>query len=92
VDGLLKDPMNYQGVDPALVGRRHRFVLGKHSGRRALHQAYDELGIALEGREPALLLERVRGFVMRAKRAPTGRDLETMYRELCEEACTTGHA
>ncbi len=92
VDGLLKDPMNYQGVDPALVGRRHRFVLGKHSGRRALHQAYDELGIALEGREPALLLERVRGFVMRAKRAPTGRDLETMYRELCDGACTTDHA
>ena len=92
VDGLLKDPMNYQGVDPALVGRRHRFVLGKHSGRRALHQAYDELGIALEGQEPALLLERVRGFVMQAKRAPTGRDLETMYRALRNETCTASRA
>lgn len=36
VDGLLKDPLNYQGIDPAEVGRGHRLVLGKHSGRGAV--------------------------------------------------------
>lgn len=82
VDGLLKDPLNYQGVDPALVGRTHRFVVGKHSGRQALRQAYDDLGIVLGGGEAAVLLEQVRGFVTRTKRAPSGADLETMHRAL----------
>jgi homocitrate synthase NifV len=37
VDGLLKDPANYQGVDPALLGRHHRMLLGKHSGEGEVH-------------------------------------------------------
>ena len=32
VDGLCKNPLNYQGFDPIEVGREHRMVLGKHSG------------------------------------------------------------
>ncbi|RMG93785.1 MAG: homocitrate synthase [Candidatus Dadabacteria bacterium] len=35
VDGLLKTPALYEPFPPALVGRRHEIVLGKHSGRRA---------------------------------------------------------
>ncbi|MEJ2677473.1 MAG: homocitrate synthase [Gemmatimonadota bacterium] len=92
VDGLLKDARNYQGVDPAVVGRAHRFVLGKHSGRRALHQACRDLGIALGSREAVLLLEEVRGFVTRAKRAPTGAELEGMHRTLHGPVPTAGCA
>ena len=43
VDGLLKDPANYQGFDPRLVGRRHRLVLGEHSGPRAVQRVMAEL-------------------------------------------------
>jgi hypothetical protein len=32
VDGLLKDRRTYQALDPAVLGRSHRFVIGKHSG------------------------------------------------------------
>ena len=35
VDGLLKDVRNYQHLDPLLLGRQNKFVLGKHSGRAA---------------------------------------------------------
>lgn len=52
VDGLLKDPANYQGVDPAAVGRRHTLVLGKHSGRQGVIQAYAQLGIAWKSARP----------------------------------------
>ena len=48
VDGLLKDPRNYQGFDPAEVGQRHRIVLGKHSGHRAVLAVYAEIGILLD--------------------------------------------
>ncbi|XSG84988.1 MAG: homocitrate synthase [Methylohalobius sp. ZOD2] len=79
VDGLLKDRRNYQGVDPASVGRRHRFVLGKHSGRRALLEAYRRIGIALNPSQAALLLEQVRALVTRTKRQPSTADLESLY-------------
>ncbi len=48
VDGLLKHPLNYQGVDPAeRSGRSHRLVLGKHSGAQAVRTFYRDLGIVL---------------------------------------------
>ncbi|MEI6415143.1 MAG: homocitrate synthase, partial [Pseudomonadota bacterium] len=48
VDGLLKNPANYQGFDPALVGGRHRIVLGKHSGHRAVQRVMAGLGVDLD--------------------------------------------
>ncbi len=48
VDGLLKDPLNYQGVDPAELGRAHELVLGKHSGTRGVIRAFSELGVAID--------------------------------------------
>ncbi|MFM2481688.1 homocitrate synthase [Celerinatantimonas sp. YJH-8] len=62
VAGLLKDPRNYQGVDPALLGRTHHLVIGKHSGRHALEWAYQQLGLKLTDREINLLLSRVRQY------------------------------
>ena len=36
VHGLLRDPANYQALDPAELGRHHHLVLGKHSGVSAV--------------------------------------------------------
>ena len=71
VDGLLKDPRNYQGIDPAELGRAHRLVLGKHSGRQAVRRAYAErLGVELSPLQAERILDQVRRFVTTAKRAP----------------------
>lgn len=71
VDGLLKDPLNYQGVDPREVGRRHRLVLGKHSGRHAVRQAYaDLLCLDLDPGDADRLLPLVRRFATQRKRSP----------------------
>lgn len=82
VDGLLKNPLNYQGVDPAELGRSHRLVLGKHSGTRAVVQFYRDLGIALSPRQAGVVLQRIRAFVGQHKRLPESAELETFYREL----------
>lgn len=82
VDGLLKDALNYQGVDPAELGREHQVVLGKHSGTRAVMKVYADLGIVLSRPQAALLLERVRTFVGLAKHPPDAQDLQGFYREL----------
>jgi homocitrate synthase NifV len=60
VDGLLKDRRNYQGLDPALLGRDHRIVLGKHSGTAAVRHVYASLGLRLSESEECALLDRLR--------------------------------
>ena len=82
VDGLLKDLANYQGVDPALVGRKHQFILGKHSGSRAVMSVFAELGLVLEKREAAILLVKIRQFVDRHKRTPETGDLLSLHGHL----------
>lgn len=81
VDGLLKNPHNYQGFDPAEVGRSHRTVLGKHSGSRAVIAAYAALGLLLSELEAQALLGRIRRHAVETKRAPTASDLERFYLE-----------
>ncbi|MDR1887801.1 MAG: homocitrate synthase [Zoogloeaceae bacterium] len=75
VDGLLKDPRNYQGFDPAEVGRSHRIVLGKHSGHQAVLSVYARLGILLDEATARHLVGAVRTFVIAAKRPPEAVDL-----------------
>jgi len=79
VDGLLKDPRNYQGVDPASLGRQHRLVLGKHSGTHAILQAYGEIGIHLNREQADALLICVRHFVTQAKRSPVVGEMRELY-------------
>jgi homocitrate synthase NifV len=79
VDGLLKDARNYQGFDPAELGRRHTTVLGKHSGSAALVSACERLGLHLSPPQVPLLLERIRDFVLNTKLTPTDGDLQQFY-------------
>ena len=88
VDGLLKHPLNYQGVDPAELGRTHRLVLGKHSGTRAVVKVYSDLGIALNRRQAAAVLQQVRAFVSRRKRSPEAPELRRFYQESNNSECT----
>ena len=75
VDGLLKNPLNYQGIDPAIVGRSHQLILGKHSGSKGVIHAYRQLGIELNRLQAQTLLPLVRQFVRDHKRAPQQQEL-----------------
>jgi len=86
VDGLLKDPLNYQGVDPAAVGREHRLVLGKHSGTSAVLRCFGEMGITLDRDQANLLLPAIRLFASEHKRAPSNLELEAFYVSLVSES------
>ena len=81
VDGLTKNRLNYQGLDPAELGREHRFVLGKHSGSGAVIRSYAELGIALSEERARSILARVRSFAVSHKRPPGFRELMSFYLE-----------
>ncbi len=82
VDGLLKDPHNYQGVDPAIVGRSHELVLGKHSGSQGVIHAYQQLGILINRAQAGRLLPVIRQFVSFNKRSPQPPELNQFLSSL----------
>ncbi len=86
IDGLLKDPRNYQGVDPSELGRQHSLVLGKHSGTRSLIHAYANLGLKLERQQADRILDRLRRFAMSFKCSPQDSDLRRFYDELEDDS------
>jgi len=81
VDGLLKNPLNYQPFDPAEIGMAHRMVLGKHSGASAVIKAYADIGIALSKSEAQRILSKVREFAHHTKHSPEQDDLQQFYFE-----------
>jgi len=81
VDGLLKDRQNYEAFRPEELGRKHRLVLGKHSGSAGVRHACARLGLMLDDPHASALLERLRGFVSAAKREPSDDELMRIYLE-----------
>ncbi|MGA8148002.1 MAG: homocitrate synthase [Gallionellaceae bacterium] len=81
VDGLLKNPRNYESFDPSEVGMMHRMVLGKHSGTSGVIKAYADIGIALSTGEAQRILCKVREFADRTKHSPAQDDLQKIYFE-----------
>ncbi|MBK1619777.1 homocitrate synthase [Lamprobacter modestohalophilus] len=89
VDGLLKDPLNYQGIDPAEVGRQHQIVLGKHSGRQAIRLAYEQLlQLDINAMQAERVLPLLRRFVTETKRAPASTDLRRFLEQTTSPAAT----
>ncbi len=86
VAGLLADPESYRGPDPALFGRRHRFVVGKHSGAKALAHALGESGIGLSAETAPLLVARVRRRATQSKSAISSGELARLHEEAAAEA------
>ena len=67
VAGLLSDVRTYQGLDPAMLGRRHKVVIGAHSGLAALRSICATAGINLDGKAGAALLARVKSIAKLTK-------------------------
>ena len=67
-DGYLKEKSTYEIIDPRSVGvPEGRLVLGKHSGRHALHQRCKDLGFSLTKPELDSLYHRFTAMADRKK-------------------------
>ena len=67
VAGLLKNVRAYQALDPALLGRAHAIVIGKHSGLAAIRAVCGDL--ALDAEVEGQTLAEVKKAAVRRKRA-----------------------
>ena len=85
VAGLIADPESYRGPDPALFGRRDRFIVGKHSGAKSLAHALRERGVALAKETAPLLVALVRRRAAQSKIAISSDELARLHEESVAE-------
>lgn len=81
-DGVLKNPLNYEGFDPAEVGLSRQVVLGKHSGKHGLLYRLRQLGFEPDPLEANDILERVRSISQRNKRLLSDQELLSLCRSI----------
>ncbi|MER8774152.1 homocitrate synthase [Mesorhizobium sp. M0977] len=82
----LNDSRTYQGLDPALVGRCWRIVIGKHSGATAIAHVLSESGRDLDPDLAAAIVARVRREAAETKSTVTATQLVELYDGMCSEA------
>lgn len=78
VDGVLKNPDNYELIKPEFVGKTasaRRLGINKHSGKRAVQHKFQELGWSLTNEEAIKLLPSIRERTIRSKRMLFDREL-----------------
>jgi homocitrate synthase NifV len=80
-DGVIKDPHNYEGFDPAEVGLTRSIVIGKHSGTGGLIERYRSMGIGVDRTRAEPLLEMTRALSCRRKRDLSNCELMAIYIE-----------
>jgi len=78
-DGVIKDPHNYEGFDPAEVGLTRSIVVGKHSGTSGLIERYRSIGIIIDRGQAEPLLERARTLAGKRKRDLSNCELMAIY-------------
>lgn len=81
-DGALKDPKNYEAFDPREVGLERQIVIGKHSGKAAIINKFNEYNIELSGNEASILLEAVRNTSVRMKRSLFDKEIVSLYKDI----------
>lgn len=84
VDGLLKDERTYQALDPRLLGRSNRIVIGKHSGLSAITTLLGELQLAATTEQSRHILSRVRKYAIEHKRLVARETVAAIWRDVCE--------
>jgi homocitrate synthase NifV len=82
VDGLLKDRRTYESLDPGLLGRAHRFAIGKHSGIAAISAMLSGLGLAVARDELSAILRRVREHAVAGKSPIDAHMLRVIWSEV----------
>ena len=89
VDGLLKDQRTYQALDPRLLGRSNRIVIGKHSGVSAISSLLSDMDLSAGADELQRILARVRRHAV-AHKGPVGKEtVAAIWRDVCGHPIAT---
>jgi len=81
VDGVLKNPKNYEVFSPEEVGLERQLVVGKHSGSHTIYYKFQEFGIELTQEEVQDILALAREMAVDLKRALFDKELMYIYND-----------
>jgi len=74
---ILVEPLTYEPIPPALVGRTRRLIVGKKAGSAGINAALDELGLHPTDKQLKEIFQRVKALGDKGKRV-TDADLEAI--------------
>lgn len=66
-DGMMKDVRMYEPFDPEIIGRKRRFVIGKHSGKNIIKSSLSELGIEISEEQLVVLVDKLKTLAEKDK-------------------------
>ena len=75
IDGIIKNPSNYEPFDPAEVSLKRKIIIGKKAGKNALRHKLSGLGLRVEKNHLAGLLTNIREESFRLKMGFTDNEL-----------------
>ncbi|WP_062326782.1 homocitrate synthase/isopropylmalate synthase family protein [Treponema endosymbiont of Eucomonympha sp.] len=78
VDGILKNPANYEPFLPELLGMTHTVTLGTHSGRGSIRHALRERGLEADEGAVGALLRQVQDASARLGRGLTDAEFDML--------------
>jgi homocitrate synthase NifV len=81
VDGIMKNPSNYEPFEPELVGLKRRIVLGKHSGRGAVEWILNQSNIEYDKKDLPRILQFIQEKSIELKSYFDGEDLRKLVNE-----------
>ena len=82
VDGIIKNPANYEVLDPEEVGQTRQLMIGKHSGSSGLIYKLGLLGIQISLAEAKQLLPHIRKMATSLKRALQDNEILHIYQQI----------
>ncbi|NMP21702.1 2-isopropylmalate synthase [Sulfobacillus harzensis] len=80
-DGMLKDPTTYEFLDAVSLGQGSRLVLGKHSGRHALRERLEHLGLSYTADDLRHMQRRIKSAA-EGKRGIDDGELMSIWQEM----------
>ncbi|MDY6931955.1 MAG: (R)-citramalate synthase [Halobacteriota archaeon] len=83
IHGLSSDTSTYEPMPPETVGRRRRFIFGKHTGGASVKMALKEMDLEATDEQMALILDRVKDMGDKGTRI-TDTDLQTIAETVLE--------
>ncbi len=84
--GVLRDASTYEPLKPEMVGRKRRFILGKHSGSASVKAALDEMGYYPDQRQLHEIVSRIKQLGDEGKRI-TDADLIAVAETVLQLEC-----
>jgi len=81
VAAVLEEPMTYELFAPEMVGAKREYIIGKHTGTKALKGVVQKMGYDLNHEQMCTLLDRVKKCSEAKKKVTCGR-LDEFIKEL----------